>query len=66
MSLRLILCVVLPAGLLGIAARAAVWVPGGDDLSWTRLLVGGATLLVVQALGSVVIGYILGRHGLLS
>lgn len=33
MSVRLILCAVLPAGLLGIAAAAAVWVPGDGDLS---------------------------------
>lgn len=66
MSVRLILWAVLPAGLLGIAAAAAVWAPGGGDLSWTRFLVGGAALLVVQAVGSAAIGYVLGRRGLLS
>ncbi|WP_331743461.1 hypothetical protein OH809_44450 (plasmid) [Streptomyces sp. NBC_00873] len=56
----------MPAGLLGIAAAAAVWASGGGDLSWTRLLAGGAVWMVVQALGSAVIGYVLGRRGLLS
>lgn len=65
MSPRLLLYVVLPAGLLGIAAAAAVWVPGGSDLSWTRFLAGGAALVVVQVLGSAAIGYVLGRRGVL-
>ncbi|WP_374987172.1 hypothetical protein [Streptomyces fradiae] len=30
MSPRMILLAVLPAGLLGIAAAAAVWLPGGS------------------------------------
>jgi hypothetical protein len=64
-SVRLILRVVLPTGLLGIAAAAAVWVPGGGDLSWTRFLAGGAALVLVQVLGSAAIGYILGRRGVL-
>jgi hypothetical protein len=62
MSVRLLLCVVLPAGLLGIAAAAAVWLPDADDLSWTRLLAGGAVLVVVQALGSWGLGYLVGRR----
>ncbi|MEU3279247.1 hypothetical protein [Streptomyces antibioticus] len=62
MSLRLILCAVLPAGLLGIAAAAAVWLPEADDLGWTRLLVGGAVLVAVQAAGSWVLGYLVGRR----
>jgi hypothetical protein len=32
-SVRTILYAVLPAGPLGIAAAAAVWLPGGDDLN---------------------------------
>jgi hypothetical protein len=66
MDLRLLLYAVLPAGLVGIAAAAAVWLPGGDGLSWTRLLAGGVVLLVVQVLGSAVLGYTLGRRGVLS
>jgi hypothetical protein len=63
MNVRLIVFTVLPAGLLGIAAAAAVWWPGRDDLSWPRLLAGGAVWLVVQAAGSAAGGYILGRRG---
>ncbi|WP_331718755.1 hypothetical protein [Streptomyces sp. NBC_00212] len=62
MSTRLILFVVLPAGLLGIAAAAAVWLPGAADLSMPRLLAGG-TVLVVAA--SAALGYVLGRRGVL-
>ncbi|MEU6965119.1 hypothetical protein [Streptomyces chrestomyceticus] len=62
MSARVLLLAVLPAGLLGIAAAAAVWLPGGGDLSWTRLLLGCALWLVVQVGGSAVLGYLVGRR----
>lgn len=65
MTLRLLLLAVLPAGLLGIAAAAAVWLPGADNLSLTRLLVGGAVLIVVQAAVGGALGYVLGRRGVL-
>ncbi|HBF78518.1 MAG TPA: hypothetical protein DD420_00840 [Streptomyces sp.] len=58
--------VVLPAGLLGIAAAAAVWFPGADGLSMTRLLIGGAVLVAVQAAASAVLGYVLGRRGIVQ
>jgi len=61
-SVRTILCAVLPAGLLGIAAAAAVWWPGREDLSLPRLLAGGALWIVVQALGSWGLGYYIGRR----
>ncbi|CAM5373020.1 Integral membrane protein OS=Streptomyces fumanus OX=67302 GN=GCM10018772_70690 PE=4 SV=1 [Streptomyces fumanus] len=62
MSLRTILLAVLPAGLLGIATAAAVWLPGGGDLSWTRFLLGCALWLVAQIGGSAVLGYFVGRR----
>ncbi|ORT54655.1 hypothetical protein [Streptomyces sp. CB03238] len=65
MSTRLILFVVLPAGLLGIAAAVVVWLPGADDLSMPRLLAGGAVLVVVQAAACAALGYVLGRRGVL-
>ncbi|MFF4173678.1 hypothetical protein [Streptomyces sp. NPDC001744] len=64
MTPRLILFAVLPAGLLGIAAAAAVWFPGADDLSMTRLLAGGAVLVAVQVAASGALGYVLGRRGI--
>ncbi|MEV6147062.1 hypothetical protein [Streptomyces sp. NPDC051992] len=63
MTPRLILFVVLPAGLLGIAAAAAVWLPGAHDLSMTRLLAGGVVLIAVQVAASAALGYVLGRRG---
>jgi hypothetical protein len=64
-SARLLLYAVLPSGLLGIAAAAAVWWPGHDDLSLPRLLAGGAVWMVVQAVGGSALGYVLGRRGVL-
>ncbi|MFF3958781.1 hypothetical protein ACFYY1_37095 [Streptomyces sp. NPDC001890] len=60
--IRLILFAVLPAGLLGIAAAAVVWLPGAADLSMPRLLAGGAVWMAVQATGSWVLGHYVGRR----
>ncbi|MEU5314393.1 hypothetical protein [Streptomyces sp. NPDC021562] len=66
MSLRVILLAVLPAGVLGIAAAVAVWLPDGGDLSWTRFLLGCALWLAIQIGGSAALGYLVGRRWGLS
>ncbi|MGW7314830.1 hypothetical protein [Streptomyces sp. NPDC054854] len=62
MNARLILFVVLPTALLGIAAASAVWLPGADHLDMPRLLTGCVVLVAVQVAACAVIGYVLGRR----
>lgn len=56
--LRVWLYAMLLPGLLGIAALAAIVLPGdGDDLTLTRLLTGCGVMIAVQVIG----GYVGGR-----
>ncbi|WP_330335736.1 hypothetical protein OHS33_39520 (plasmid) [Streptomyces sp. NBC_00536] len=65
MNMRFLLWVVLLPGLIGIAAMAAVLLPGANDLSLPRVLAGGAAMMAVQVAGGWIGGYQLGRRGLL-
>lgn len=50
-------------GLIGLTAMAAIVLPGGgNDLSLTRLLCGGAVMTAIQIIGGYTGGRIAGRH----
>jgi hypothetical protein len=54
---KLIVFGMLIPGVLGLAAMAAIVVPGGDELTWPRLAAGCAALVATQIIG----GYLGGR-----
>ncbi|WP_406730875.1 hypothetical protein [Streptomyces sp. NBC_01794] len=50
-------------GLLGLAALAAIVLPGdGDDLTYTRLLIGCGSMIAVCIGGGFLGGRAAGRH----
>lgn len=48
-------------GALGLSAMAAIVLPGGDNLTMTRLLTGCAAMFLVQVAGGYVGGRLAGR-----
>lgn len=46
--------IVIPSALIGIGVMAAIWLPG--EFTWTRLISGGITGIVVMPSVSFVIG----------
>lgn len=63
--MKYLLYTMLLPGLLGLGALASIVLPfarGGDELTLTRLLVGCATMLVIQAAGGYIAGYAIGRR----
>lgn len=62
MDARFVLYGMLIPGLAGIAAMAAVLLPGGArDLTVPRLLAGGGAYLLAQLAVSWIVGYLYGR-----
>jgi len=62
LNTRIFIYGMLIPGILALSSLAAVVLPGGDDLSLTRLLLGCGAMLAIQVTGGFAGGWLAGRQ----
>jgi len=59
---RIWLCSVVLPGILGLAALAAIVIPGGGDLTWPRLIAGLSVYAAIHIGGATAIALTLTKR----